>query len=176
MSHLRIHYPDGTPNCKWSICVNCDAFFRISFSTIIFHAKIFRKFYYCIEVTFITFERLIFKFQRGFVVQRAKLVSWKLWCESTIKLANSITVSFGFVGLMQHFSFFFLFCLIWQIGYHFFWVIDDTKIFHYFGWYALREKVSVFGVFLVSLCIQCKCWKVWTRKAPNMGTFHAVFN
>ena len=174
MSHLRIHYPDGTPNCKWSICVNCDAFFRISFCTIIFHVKIFRKFYYCIEVTFITFERLIFKFQRGFVAQRAKLVSWKLWCESTIKLANSITVSFGFVGLMQHFSFFFfLFDLTdrlpfflshwWHQDFPLFWLVCTA-------WKSLRIR-SFSGISLYSV----QMLEIMDQKSSEYGHFSRSF-
>ena len=57
----------GTSTFKWSICVNSDANFRICFrfkhfENILFPSwyfmqSIFRQFYYCIEITFIIFER-----------------------------------------------------------------------------------------------------------------------
>ena len=58
----------GSTTFKWSICVNSDANFRISyrfkrFEYILFPPRYFiqrilRQFYYCIEITFIIFGRL----------------------------------------------------------------------------------------------------------------------
>ena len=38
--------------------------------------------------------------------------------------------------------------------------------------YYSKDKMSVFGVFLVR--IQSKCWKIRTRKAMDTDTFHVV--
>ena len=62
----------STSASKRSICVNCDVNFRISyrfkhfeyilFPPWYFMQSVFRQSYYCIEITFIIFERLFVKF------------------------------------------------------------------------------------------------------------------
>ena len=89
--------------------VNCDVNFRIScrfktlriyFAPWHFMQSVFKQFYYCIEITFTIFERLVFTFwHRG--------PNWFPGNEDMIvpiKLAISLIDNFGFVGMMQHFS------------------------------------------------------------------------
>ena len=68
--------------------------------------------------------------------QWAKLVSWKLECESTNKSSKLTYCQFCCRWIDA--VFLINFCVFSDlIDYYFFWVNDETKIFHFFGWYEL---------------------------------------
>ena len=123
---------------KWSICVNYDANFRISYR------------FKCLTISFFHHD-ISYKVSSGNFIATFKLpllylrnLSWDSnmalqysgsdWFTRNkdvrvpIKLASSLIVNFGFIGMMQHFSQ--IFCFFWSDK-----VSGETKIIHYFGWY-----------------------------------------
>ena len=111
-----------------------------SLNMFFFHNDISRQLQttlFCIEITFIIFERLILKFLTWLYSRVGQTGFLEMRCESTNKTSKLFYCQF-LVSLLWCRIFhnvFIFYELVDRLP--FFWVNDKTHIFHYFGWYEL---------------------------------------